>query len=204
MSSGEYVGRAGDKLAGAAAKLGLDFKGKTVLDVGSSTGGFTQFALSRGAAKVIAVDVGTNQLHPSLRLDPRIELHEKTDIRNVVRSKYEVLSESRDTKYIILNTIPDIVLVDVSFISLRDVLPAVARLADKDSRIIALLKPQFEAGPDELNRGVIKNDSIRRRILKDFELWTKNQFIIKAKADSQVAGSKGNHERFYLLKPAKT
>jgi 23S rRNA (cytidine1920-2'-O)/16S rRNA (cytidine1409-2'-O)-methyltransferase len=179
----EYVSRAGDKLAGAAAQLGLDFRNKIVLDVGSSTGGFTQYALEKGTLKVIAVDAGTEQLHQSLRLNPRVELHEKTDIRDFKT-----------------NEKPDIVLVDVSFISLRQVLPAVLNLSSKNTQIVVLLKPQFEADAKELNKGIVKNDSIRRRIFKDFEHWSKRYFIVKAKADSQVAGSKGNLERFYLLK----
>jgi 23S rRNA (cytidine1920-2'-O)/16S rRNA (cytidine1409-2'-O)-methyltransferase len=185
VESQQFVSRAGEKLAGAAPKLNLDFKDQIVLDVGSSTGGFTQYALRRGAAKVIAVDAGTEQLHPSLRPEKRLELYEKTDIRDFKTD--EAI---------------DIILIDVSFVSLRQILPAVAGLASSDTRIAALLKPQFEAGAKDLNKGVIKNDSIRRRILKDFELWTKKYFIIKAKADSDVAGSKGNHERFYLLKKA--
>lgn len=186
MSSAEtrqFVGRAGEKLAGAAAKLSLDFKNKVVLDVGSSTGGFTQYALSHAAAKVIAVDAGTEQLHPSLRLEQRVELHEKTDIRDFKTDE----------------TI-DIILIDVSFVSLRQILPAVAGLASMDTQIAALLKPQFEAAAKDLNKGVVKNDSIRRRILKDFELWTKKYFIIKAKADSDLPGTHGNRERFYLLR----
>jgi 23S rRNA (cytidine1920-2'-O)/16S rRNA (cytidine1409-2'-O)-methyltransferase len=178
----QYVSRAGLKLASAADKLGLLFKDKIVLDVGSSTGGFTDYALKRGAKKVVAVEVGSDQLHPSLRSDRRIELHEKTDIRNFS------LKEN-----------PDIVLVDVSFISLREVLPAVAKISTKNTQITAMLKPQFEAGAKDVNKGIIKNDSIRRQILKDFELWAKNYFIIKTKSDSQVAGAKGNLERFYLL-----
>jgi len=178
----QYVGRAALKLASVADKFKLDFKDKTVLDVGSSTGGFTDYALKRGAAKVIAVDVGTDQLHPSLRADSRVELHEKTDIRNFVT----------DEKI-------DLALIDVSFISLRLVLPAAAKLAGKDTQIAAMLKPQFEADAKDINKGVIKNDSVRRRILKDFEDWVKRYFIIKNKADSEVAGAKGNRERFYLL-----
>jgi 23S rRNA (cytidine1920-2'-O)/16S rRNA (cytidine1409-2'-O)-methyltransferase len=180
--SEQYVSRAGLKLASVAGKLGLDFKNKTVLDVGSSTGGFTEYALKHGAAKVIAVDVGTEQLHPSLRADSRVELYEKTDIRDF----------KTDEKI-------DIVLIDVSFISLRQVLPAVSGLGGAKTQIIAMAKPQFEAGAGDVNKGVIKNDSIRRRILKDFEDWTKKQFVIKHKADSEVAGAKGNQERFYLL-----
>lgn len=185
MSSADFVSRAGHKLAGAAAKLGLDFKNKVVLDVGSSTGGFTQYALNRGAAKVIAVDAGTDQLRPSLRTDRRIELHEKTDIRDFKT-----------------NEKIDIVLIDVSFISLREVLPSIIKLSSKGTQIVALVKPQFEAGAKDLNKGVIKNDTIRRRIFRDFEAWAKKYFVIKAKADSGLAGAKGNVERLYLLKPS--
>ncbi|MBX4201984.1 TlyA family RNA methyltransferase [Candidatus Saccharibacteria bacterium] len=179
----QYVSRAGLKLASVSQVLGLDFNGKVVLDVGSSTGGFTDYALKHGAKKVIAVDVGSNQLHPNLRTHPNVELHEKTDIRNF-KTKESI----------------DIVLVDVSFISLRQVLPAVAKLSQAYTQIVAMLKPQFEAGTKDINKGIIKNDTIRRQILKDFELWTKQHFIIQSKADSQVAGSKGNTERFYLLR----
>jgi 23S rRNA (cytidine1920-2'-O)/16S rRNA (cytidine1409-2'-O)-methyltransferase len=178
----QYVSRAALKLASVVDKFGLDFKDKVVLDVGSSTGGFTDYALRHGADKVIAVDVGTEQLHSSLRTDSRIELHEKTDIRDFA------LTEK-----------PDIVLIDVSFISLRQVLPAIATLSDGQTQIVAMLKPQFEAGEKDINKGIIKNDSIRRQILKDFELWAKTQFIVKNKADSEVAGAKGNLERFYSL-----
>ncbi|MGH7157279.1 MAG: TlyA family RNA methyltransferase [Candidatus Saccharimonadales bacterium] len=180
-----YVSRAALKLASAADKLGLDFKDKTVLDVGSSTGGFTDYVLKRGAAKVIAVEVGTEQLHPSLRTNSKVELHEKTDIRDF----------KMDAK-------PDIILIDVSFISLRQILPAVSEIASKNTQIVAMIKPQFETEPKDLNKGVIKNDSIRRQIFKDFESWAKNYFIIKTKADSQVSGAKGNLERFYLLQKA--
>lgn len=180
-----YVSRAGLKLASVAQKLSLEFTNKIVLDVGSSTGGFTDYALQHGAKKVIAVDVGTDQLHPSLHGNERIELHEKTDIRDF---------STEDSV--------DIVVIDVSFISLQDILPAVARIAPK-ATIAAMVKPQFEAGRGQANKGVIKNDSIRRQILKDFELWAKQRFIIADKADSDVAGAKGNRERFYLLKPTK-
>lgn len=179
----QYVSRAALKLASVADKFALDFKGKVVLDAGSSTGGFTDYALRRGAKQVIAVDIGTDQLHPSLRADQRIELHEKTDIR--------LFSP---------NQTPDIVLIDLSFISLRQVLPHILEISDKNSKIIAMVKPQFEASPKEVNKGVIKNDSVRRKILKDFEQWVREYFIIVAKADSQVAGEKGNLERFYQLR----
>jgi 23S rRNA (cytidine1920-2'-O)/16S rRNA (cytidine1409-2'-O)-methyltransferase len=183
-ASQQYVSRAALKLASAAAMLGLDFKDKTVLDVGSSTGGFTDYALRNGAQKVIAVDVGTEQLHPSLRSDERIELHEKTDIRDLPE----------------LSSSADIVLIDVSFISLREVLPAISKLIRQGTQIVAMVKPQFEAGTADVNKGVIKNNAVRRRILKEFETWTRGRFVISAKADSEVAGAKGNLERFYLLK----
>ena len=177
-----YVSRAALKLASVADKLELSFKGKTVLDVGSSTGGFTDYALQRGAAKLIAVEIGTDQLHPSLRGNSRVELHEKTDIRQFATDENL-----------------DIIVIDVSFMSLRQVLPAVAKLAAKNTQIVAMLKPQFEADNRDLNQGIIKNDSIRRRIIRDFERWAKADFMIKNKADSQVTGAKGNREKFYLL-----
>lgn len=183
----QYVSRAGLKLASVARALKLDFRDKVVLDVGSSTGGFTDYALQHGARKVLAVDVGTNQLHPSLHGHPRIELHEKTDIRDFV------------TRQPI-----DIIVADVSFISLRELLPHVATLMSADSVLVAMVKPQFEARASGLkHRGVIKNDAMRRQILQDFEGWVKSLFVILDKADSEVTGAKGNRERFYLLRKAR-
>jgi 23S rRNA (cytidine1920-2'-O)/16S rRNA (cytidine1409-2'-O)-methyltransferase len=180
----QYVSRAGLKLASVAKLFELDFRGKTVLDVGSSTGGFTDYALRHGASKVIAVDVGTDQLHPSLRGNPLIELHEKTDIRDF---------KTDDAI--------DIVVADVSFISLREILPSVAKLCGPKTQLAIMVKPQFEAGQSNLkHKGVIKNDKMRREILKAFEDWAHQRFVVVAKADSGVAGSKGNQERFYLLR----
>jgi 23S rRNA (cytidine1920-2'-O)/16S rRNA (cytidine1409-2'-O)-methyltransferase len=179
----QYVSRAGLKLASVAMLLNLDFRDKIVLDVGSSTGGFTDYALKHGANKVYAVDVGTEQLHPSLRGNPKIELHEKTDIRDFRMEEK-----------------PDIIVIDVSFISLREILPHLAKeLSGSHTQIAAMLKPQFEAGRDQTNKGVIKNDAVRRQILKDFEQWAKQYFVVKDKRDSDVHGAKGNQERFYLL-----
>jgi 23S rRNA (cytidine1920-2'-O)/16S rRNA (cytidine1409-2'-O)-methyltransferase len=180
----QYVSRAGLKLASVAKALKLDFKDKVVLDVGSSTGGFTEYALKHGAKKVIAVEVGTNQLHPSLQGHPQIELHEQTDIRDFIT----------DQKI-------DLVVADVSFISLREILPSVANLSDKQTLMAMMVKPQFEAGQSDLkHKGVIKNDKMRRQILKNFEDWTRQSFIILDKADSEISGAKGNQERFYLLR----
>lgn len=185
----QYVSRAGLKLASVAQLLKLDFRDSVVLDVGSSTGGFTDYALQHGARKVYAVDVGTEQLHPSLRGHPKIELHEKTDIRD----------------FVITGDMPQIVVIDVSFISLRDILPYIAsHLSTPGTQIAAMLKPQFEAGRNQTNKGVIKNEAVRRQILKDFELWAKQYFVVRDKRDSDVAGSKGNRERFYLLTPLKS
>jgi 23S rRNA (cytidine1920-2'-O)/16S rRNA (cytidine1409-2'-O)-methyltransferase len=182
----QYVSRAGLKLASVAKMLNLNFKDKVVLDVGSSTGGFTDYALQHGAKKVIAVEVGKDQLHHSLHGDPRIELHEKTDIRNFKTDESI-----------------DIVVADVSFISLREILPSVSKLANKNTELVMMVKPQFEAGQSSLkHKGVIKNDKMRREILKDFETWSHQKFVILDKADSDVAGAKGNRERFYLLRKA--
>lgn len=184
----QYVSRAGLKLASIAKQFDVEFRGKTVLDVGSSTGGFTDYALRHGTKKSIAVDVGTNQLHPTLRNDSRIELHEQTDIRDF------------RTKDVI-----DIVVIDVSFISLRQILPYVKKLSNTKTNILAMVKPQFEAVADNMkHKGVIKNDRMRRDILKNFEQWVVgNGFVVLDKADSAVAGEKGNLERFYNLKVTK-
>jgi 23S rRNA (cytidine1920-2'-O)/16S rRNA (cytidine1409-2'-O)-methyltransferase len=185
-SKEQYVSRAALKLASVAEALKLDFRNKIVLDVGSSTGGFTDYALRHGARKVIAVEVGTNQLHPSLHGNPKIELHEKTDIRD-----FETTEKI------------DVVVADVSFVSLREILPAVDKLCHQRTLIAAMVKPQFEAGYSNLkHKGVIKNDKMRREILKSFEAWAQAYFVIEGKADSEVQGAKGNQERFYLLRKA--
>lgn len=182
-----YVSRAGLKLASVAEYFHLNFQDKTVLDIGSSTGGFTDYSLRHGAKKVFAVDVGTDQLHPSLRSNPKIALHEKTDIRDFYAD--EAI---------------DIIVGDVSFISLREILPHVAEnLMNSSTVLIAMVKPQFEAGRHQVNKGIIKNDKVRRQILSDFEDWAKKYFVILDKKDSEVAGSKGNLERFYKLKLSK-
>lgn len=184
LVSEQYVSRAALKLASIASQFDLDFHGKTVLDVGSSTGGFTDYVLQNGAKRVIAVDVGTEQLHPSLRSNSKVELHEKTDIRTF----------NTDGNLI------DIIVADVSFISLRHIMPSFKKLSNPKTRIIVMCKPQFEAGKDQINKGIVKNSAIRRSVLKGFESWlSENGFKIINKADSHVAGTKGNVERFYSL-----
>ncbi len=186
VATEKFVSRAGLKIASVAQHLGIDFRNKVVLDVGSSTGGFTDYALQNGARKVFAVDVGSGQLHQRLRADERVAVHEQTDIRNFTP-----------------NEPTDIVVIDVSFISLRDILPHILSISAKDTQIVAMVKPQFEAGRSQVSRGVIKNDKIRRQILNDFEEWARRNFLIQKKRDSDIAGQKGNVERFYLLAPLK-
>jgi 23S rRNA (cytidine1920-2'-O)/16S rRNA (cytidine1409-2'-O)-methyltransferase len=196
----QYVSRAALKLSSVAKELGLSFKGTHVLDIGSSTGGFTDYALRHGARAVTAVEVGTEQLHLKLRGDPRITLYEKTDIRNVWLKQSKV--KEADSLSVRLESPPDVMVADVSFISLREVLPHLILLSGDDTKIVVMLKPQFEATHQNIkHNGVIKNDKLRREIIKDFEAWAMRKFIILKKADSEVAGSKGNRERFYLLKP---
>ncbi len=184
----EVVGRAEYKIADAAKAFGVDFRGKVVLDIGSSTGGFTEFALRNGAAKVIAVEKGTGQMKAPLCFDSRVELHEKTDI-----FEFE-LSEP-----------VDMILADVSFVSLRKVLAyAKENFVSVGTDLLVMLKPQFEAKPWQLKNGVVKNSKMRREIIADFEAWLKtNRFVIEGKRDNEVAGRFGNVERFYLLKSVK-
>jgi 23S rRNA (cytidine1920-2'-O)/16S rRNA (cytidine1409-2'-O)-methyltransferase len=198
----QYVSRAGLKLASVVNALKLDFNDKVVLDVGSSTGGFTDYSLQNGAKHVIAVDVGTDQLHHSLRVNPKIELYEQTDIRDVSLGLTGSGAKSQEikTKAVIINCAIDIVVIDVSFISLREILPHISKLLVRNSVVVAMVKPQFEAGNGAKHKGVIKNDRMRRDILQSFEQWVSQYFVIRDKSDSQVAGVKGNRERFYLLK----
>ncbi len=180
----QYVSRAALKLDSVANIFKLSFSNKIILDVGSSTGGFTDYALKHNAKKVYAVEKGTDQLHPSLKGNQKIELFEKTDIKDF----YPIQS-------------PDLIIIDVSFISIREILPHLHTIASRNTEVIAMVKPQFEAGLNNLkHKGVIKNDKIRRQILKDFEDYVVKQYVIVNKADSEVAGAKGNVERFYYLK----
>jgi len=187
------VSRAENKLAGAAEAFSYDFADKIVLDVGSSTGGFTEYALNHGAKKVIAVEKGTNQMKTPLRFNEKIELYEKTDIFSV--STREELNKK-------VVQLPDVILADVSFISLTKVLKyAKEHLSNKKTDFLVMMKPQFEAKPWQLNKGVVKNSKMRREIVKNFELWLKeNGFVVLKKRDNDLAGKNGNIERFYLIK----
>ena len=175
------------KIKGAADAFNFNFRDKVVLDIGSSTGGFTKYALEKGAKKVIAVEKGTNQMEKPLRFDPRVDLHEKTDIFNFKTTEASAI------------------LADVSFLSLTKILKyAKMNLTRSDTDFLVMLKPQFEAKPDQLVKGVVKNEKIRREIIKNFELWLKqNDFVIIKKRDNHLQGKHGNLERFYWLKIEK-
>ena len=186
-----FISRAEDKLFGAVRGFGFDFRHKTVLDIGSSTGGFTDLALKLGAKKVIAVEKGTHQMKAPLRFDKRVELHEKTDI-------FEFPLEFDF----------DVVVADVSFVSLREVLSYVKNKVTlvqlKNLDFLVMLKPQFEANPEQLVKGIVKNEKIRRDLIQNFEQWLKNNgFLIIKKRDNDIKGAHGNLERFYYLKIAK-
>lgn len=204
VHTGMPVSRAENKLAGAAQAFSYDFRGKTVLDIGSSTGGFTEYALLRGAKKVIAVEKGTRQMKAPLRFDPRIDLREKTDIFSVTRNSLSRDQDESNENESKTEIRIDTILADVSFISLKQVLlHAKKQLASPQTDFLVMLKPQFEAKPFQLKNGVVKNETIRRDIIKDFEAWLKNNgFLIVNKRDNTLAGKNGNLERFYFLKLA--
>ena len=210
MPTANAKSRGYQKIAYAADYFHFDFRGKIVLDIGSSTGGFTEFALEHGAKKVIAIEKGTNQMRAPLCLNPRVELYEKTDIFSVF-SRDCLVKNGRSTDHIMekisalattLIDTPDVVLADVSFISLTEVLSHVsANLSGPYTKFLVMCKPQFEARPEELHHGVVKNSSIRRQIFKRFESWLKSHhFFIMNKCDNKLTGKTGNLERFYLLK----
>ncbi len=205
----KVVSRAENKLADFCEFISYDFRGKRVLDIGSSTGGFTEYALKRGAVQVIAVEKGTRQMKAPLRFNPKVELHEKTDIFNVVatESAFREPASGKPSDFGEANLVAfsDVILADVSFVSLTKVLAyAKMRLARLDTDFLVMLKPQFEAFAEELNKGVVKNEKIRRGIIKRFENWLKqNGFLVIKKRDNNVMGKNGNIERFYYLKIAK-
>lgn len=182
------VSRAEYKIENAVKAFNFDFRDKVALDIGSSTGGFTEYACLCGARKVVAVEKGTNQMKAPLRFNPKVELHEKTDI----------FEFSTDEKI-------DIILADVSFVSLKPVLAyAKRKLATRKTEFLVMLKPQFEAKPEQLVKGVIKNEKMRREIIREFEGWLgQNGFIIKGKRDNTLSGKNGNLERFYYMSLAK-
>jgi len=180
-----YVSRGGEKLANALEQLEVELDGRDAIDVGASTGGFTDYLLQHGVARVIAVDVGYGQLHPKLRGDPRVTVLERTNARELGELPFR----------------PDLLVCDVSFISVRTVLPPVLRLREPGWDAIVLVKPQFEAGKDEVGRGgVIRDADVHRRVLRevvDAALgWGATAVGV---VDSRLPGPKGNREFFVHL-----
>ncbi len=199
------VGRAELKLAEAAKAFSYDFRGKRVLDIGSSTGGFTEFALRQGAARVVAVEKGTRQMKAPLRFDPRVDLYEKTDFFEVIGANKAgkiVTKQGRIASELVKPLQVEVVLADVSFVSLTKILEHAKRIVSRKADYLVMLKPQFEAYPDQLVKGAVKNEKMRREIMRRFENWlVQNGFLVVKKRDNETVGKVGgNRERFYLIK----
>ena len=180
-----YVSRGGEKLAHALDATGVDADGKDCLDVGASTGGFTDVLLQRGARRVIALDVGYGQLHPRLRADPRVTVLERVNARELTELPFA----------------PELVVCDVSFISARTALPPALRLARPGWEALVLVKPQFEAGRAEVGKGgVVKSNETRARVLREVAeaalAWAAETVAV---VDSGLPGPKGNREFFLHL-----
>jgi 23S rRNA (cytidine1920-2'-O)/16S rRNA (cytidine1409-2'-O)-methyltransferase len=184
-----WVSRGGVKLAHALDRFGWDVAGAVALDVGSSTGGFTDVLLQRGAAKVFAVDVGTNQLAWKLRQDPRVAVHEKTNARYLTD---EIVTQP-----------PDVVVCDASFISLAKVLEKALDLARPGARLIALVKPQFEAGREEVGKGgVVRDPAVHARVCDAAAEWVRSKgWEVVGVTESPITGPEGNVE--FLLAARK-
>ena len=185
-----WVSRGGVKLAHALDALGWDVAGVVALDVGSSTGGFSDVLLSKGAGRVYAVDVGTNQLAWKLRQDPRVIVHEQTNARNLTAAH-----------------IPepiDIIVCDASFIGLAKVLAAPLGFARSGARLVALIKPQFEAGRTEVGKGgVVRDPEVHARVCETAKNWVTGEgWVVEAIMPSPITGPEGNVE--FLLAARKS
>ena len=178
-----FVSRGGNKLENALEALGIDVSGRDCLDVGASTGGFSDCLLQRGAARVIAADVAYGQLDVRLRQDPRVHVIERLNARELQR--------------VDLPFVPSLATIDVSFISLTKVLPAVARCLEPGGEILAMVKPQFELGKDRVGRGVVRDAGDRREaILKVADAVRELGLPVRGFASSGLPGPKGNRETF--------
>lgn len=183
----DYVGRGALKLENVKEVKNIDFNNKIIFDIGASTGGFTDFALKNGASKVYAIDVGYGQLAYKLRNDERVFNYEKTNARHF-------FDNEDNNKF---KDFADIVLIDVSFISLKHILPVAKTLLKKSGVIISLIKPQFEAKRDEVSKGkgIIKSDEIRKRVVGEIVDFAKSiELENKYIAPSPISGAKGNVE----------
>ncbi|HYC57100.1 MAG TPA: TlyA family RNA methyltransferase [Candidatus Binatia bacterium] len=179
-----FVSRGGTKLDAALERFGIDVAGAVCLDAGCSTGGFTHCLLTRGAARVYAVDVGYGQFAWQLRNDPRVVLMERTNIRAVDASK--------------LDPLPSIVVADLSFVSLTSVLPRMAALAALDAVLVLLIKPQFEVGPDHLEDGIVTDEQVRRlAVTAVHDRACECGLVTRGIMESPIQGTEGNVE--YLM-----
>ena len=177
-----WVSRGGVKLAAALEHFGFDPAGRIALDIGASTGGFTDVLLTRGASRVHAIDVGHGQLHARLASDPRVKTREGTDIRTLTREMLE-------------GDLPSLIVIDVSFISLALVLPGALALAADDARLIALIKPQFEAGRAALKKGIVRDEAVREAACANIAgLVVQLGWRVDGIMPSPVAGGDGNLE----------
>jgi len=185
-----FVSRGGDKLQAALDRFGVDPESRVCLDAGASTGGFTDVLLRNGAARVAAVDVGYGQLAWTLRQDPRVEVHERTNVRDLKQGD--------------LSFVPDLVVADLSFISLRLVLPALVRVASDRAEFVLLVKPQFEAGRADIGRGgVVRDPSVWRRVLEaTVEACRAHGVDVMGVMASPLPGPAGNVE--FLLHGRRT
>ena len=185
-----WVSRGGIKLDHGLTHFGFDVTGAVALDVGSSTGGFTDVLLSRGAAKVYAVDVGTNQLAWKLRQDPRVIVHEQTNARSLDSS--------------IIPEPVDIIVCDASFIGLSKVLEAPLKLAKPGAKLVALIKPQFEAGRAEVGKGgVVRDAAVHARVVAEAKIWVEAEgWTVVGITPSPITGPEGNVE--FLLGAQKS
>lgn len=188
---GRYVSRGGDKLAAALDAWHITVDGLDAMDVGASTGGFTDCLLSRGAARVTAIDVGYGQLAWNLRQDPRVTVMERTNVRHLDPAN--------------LPYRPDLVAVDVSFISLRLVIPAVMKALSPGGRIIILVKPQFEAGKTRVGKGgVVRDPEVHLDVLRELLAWLRQASLsVKGIIRSPLKGPAGNIEFLMLLEPGE-
>jgi 23S rRNA (cytidine1920-2'-O)/16S rRNA (cytidine1409-2'-O)-methyltransferase len=182
-----YASRGGDKLAGALEDLGIDVGNRVALDVGASTGGFTDCLLRRGAVRVYAVDVGERLLDDRLRRDPRVTSIEGINFRH---APADLLPEE-----------VSVAVVDVSFISLRHILPALSRFLAPGAEVLALVKPQFEVGRGKVGKGgVVRDDGMRAQAVREVALSAAAAgYDVRGQADSRIRGPKGNREVFLLL-----
>jgi len=186
----QYVSRGGSKLAAALDAFGIDPRDRVCLDVGASTGGFSDVLLQRGARRVYALDVGRGQLAESLRNDPRVVAMERTHAARL---------EPDHPAHVRLPELPSLAVIDVSFISLERVLPAVLAQVAPDGEIVALVKPQFEAGRDQVSKGVVHDESVRRAAVDRIRRFAASALGLRTagEIESPLTGPAGNRE--YLL-----